>query len=233
MVWATPNPQGSSFKRKPQMNFIKSWNDYTIRIREDRYVSLTDMAYASGKRPPDWNRLDSSKAYLKALSSVLKINTDDLVLVVQGGNSGDQGTWAHPLVAIQFARWVSPEFGIWCNIHLQSINYTDSFHSNPHKVDKSGFVYLAQTSKGWCKIGMSKQPYRRMSSLQTGNPLEIMLIDRVFTFDMASLEKALHDYYAAYWLRGEWFDLPQECIREWATIANELDTKLEQIYLPD
>jgi hypothetical protein len=49
---------------------------------------------------------------------------------------------------------------------------------------------------------------------------------------MGALEKALHDYYAAYWLRGEWFELPDECIHEFPAIANELDTKLEQICLP-
>lgn len=99
--------------------------------------------------------------------------------------------------------------------------------------NNSGFVYLAQASQTqWCKIGMSKQPYKRMSSLQTGTPLEITLIHRVFTFDMVALEKSLHDYYAAYSLRGEWFDLPVECIREFPAIANQLDTAIEQICLP-
>ena len=99
--------------------------------------------------------------------------------------------------------------------------------------NNSGFVYLAQASQTrWCKIGMSKQPYKRMSSLQTGTPLEITLIHRVFTFDMVALEKSLHDYYAAYSLRGEWFDLPVECIREFPAIANQLDTAIEQVCLP-
>ena len=101
------------------------------------------------------------------------------------------------------------------------------------KRDNSGFIYLAQASQTqWCKIGMSKQPYKRMSSLQTGSPLEIILIHRIFTFDMVALEKSLHDYYAAYSLRGEWFDLPAECIREFPAIANELDSTLEQVCLP-
>lgn len=99
--------------------------------------------------------------------------------------------------------------------------------------DNSGFIYLAQASQTrWCKIGMSKHPYKRMSSLQTGSPLEIILIHRIFTFDMVALEKSLHDYYAAYSLRGEWFDLPAECIREFPAIANELDSTLEQVCLP-
>lgn len=218
-------------------NITKSWNDTQIRIREDRYVSLTDMAKATGKRLNDWVRLESSKSYLEELSSVVGITTSDLLQIQkglkQGGTPQDQGTWGHPMVAIEFGRWLSPEFGIWCNIHLHSIGFTDNnFYANKTKL-KSGFVYLAMTHNGWCKIGMSKQPYRRMSSLQTGTPLEVKLIHRVFTFDMVELEKALHEYYAAYWMRGEWFDLPDECIREFPTIANTLDAKLEQVCLPE
>ena len=211
---------------------IKSWHNRQIRIRPDRYVSLTDMAQATGKMFADWKRLDSSKSYLEALSSVVGIATSDLLQIKQGGTPQDRGTWGHPSVAIEFGRWLSPEFGIWCNIHLHSIDFTDNFYTSPTKLN-SGFVYLAMTPNGWCKIGMSKQPYRRMSSLQTGTPLEVKLIHRVFTFDMVELEKALHEYYAAYWMRGEWFDLPDECIREFPTIANELDAKLEQVCLPE
>ena len=111
---------------------------------------------------------------------------------------------------------------------LNSVPYGDLRTSK----NVSGFVYLAQASQTrWCKIGMSKQPYKRMSSLQTGTPLEITLIHRVFTFDMVALEKSLHDYYAAYSLRGEWFDLPAECIREFPAIANQLDT-LRRVFSP-
>jgi len=221
-------------------NIIKSWNDTQIRIREDRYVSLTDMAQACGKRVNDFLRLKQTQSYLDALSNKTGIpvtasqqGVQTLLEVRKGGDVTNSGTWGHPMVAIEFGRWLSPEFGIWCNIHLHSIGFTDNnFYANKTKL-KSGFVYLAMTHNGWCKIGMSKQPYRRMSSLQTGTPLEVKLIHRVFTFDMVELEKALHEYYAAYWMRGEWFDLPDECIREFPTIANALDAKLEQVCLPE
>ncbi|MFM5945956.1 MAG: BRO family protein, partial [Dolichospermum sp.] len=64
--------------------------------------------------------------------------------------------------------------------------------------DNSGFIYLAQASQTqWCKIGMSKQPYKRMQSLQTGSPLEIILIHRIYTLDAIALEKSLHEYFDA------------------------------------
>ena len=64
-------------------NLIKSWNDRAIRIRSDRYVSLTDMAQASGKLFGHWNNLKSTKSYLKALKSVIQIGITDLVQVIQ------------------------------------------------------------------------------------------------------------------------------------------------------
>lgn len=99
--------------------------------------------------------------------------------------------------------------------------------------DNSGFIYLAQAYKTqWCKIGMSKQPYKRMQSLQTGSPLEITLIHRIYTFDAIALEKALHEYFDAYRIRGEWFDLPAECIQKFPIVANKLDAAIEQVCLP-
>lgn len=52
-------------------SLIKSWNGRTIRIREDRYVSLTDMAQASGKLFADWKRPKSTESYLRTLTTVM------------------------------------------------------------------------------------------------------------------------------------------------------------------
>lgn len=114
----------------------------------------------------------------------------------------------------------------------KSSEFNDYIESNRGVSNLSGFIYLAMTPNGWCKIGMSKEPYRRMSSLQTGTPLEVTLVHRVFTFNMPALEKALHDYFDAYWMRGEWFNLPKDCIKGFPAIANELDADLELVRLP-
>jgi prophage antirepressor-like protein len=137
---------------------------------------------------------------------------------------------------VMFSR--KPEakpFRQWLTKQITEIRKSSDFlrftQENPQYADKTGFVYLAMTPNRWCKIGMTKQPYKRMSSLQTGTPLEIILVHRIFTFDMIALEKDLHEYYQAYWMRGEWFDLPQECIDEFPLIANQLDTTLETLCL--
>ena len=43
-----------------------------------------------------------------------------LIQVVKGGNS-EQGTWLHEDVALEFARWLSPSFAIWCNKRIKEL----------------------------------------------------------------------------------------------------------------
>lgn len=47
----------------------KEWNGRKIRIRpEDRYVCLTDLAKAAGKRFNNWWQSDDAKDYVEKLS---------------------------------------------------------------------------------------------------------------------------------------------------------------------
>jgi hypothetical protein len=59
-------------------NLIKNWNDRSIRIRSDHYVSLTDMAQASGKQFGHWNNLKSTNSYLETLSRSIAIPIDGI-----------------------------------------------------------------------------------------------------------------------------------------------------------
>ncbi|MFM6021970.1 MAG: GIY-YIG nuclease family protein [Dolichospermum sp.] len=54
----------------------------------------------------------------------------------------------------------------------------------------------------------------------------------MYTLDAIALEKSLHEYFDAYRVRGEWFDLPTECIQEFPIVANQLDAVMEQVCLP-
>lgn len=48
--------------------------------------------------------------------------TADLVRVTKGGNDkNNQGTWMHEDVALEFARWLSPAFAIWCNDRIKEL----------------------------------------------------------------------------------------------------------------
>lgn len=84
-------------------------------------VNATEMAKAFGKRPVDWLQNQQSQDYINALSEVRKSTSADLVRVIKGGAPNAQGTWMHEDVAIEFARWLSPAFAIWCNDRIKEL----------------------------------------------------------------------------------------------------------------
>lgn len=146
------NPTGSTPKttRTHHMSIIKSWNNKSIRIRADRYVNLTDMAQACGKRYPDWIRLEGSKSYLATLSAVVQIPTTELIQVNQGGTPELQGTWGHPKVAIRFAQWCSDSFAVqvdtWIDELLTTGQVQISTESQPQLPPKRDAIDYVQAS---------------------------------------------------------------------------------------
>ena len=97
------------------------WQGNVFEQREaDNYVCLTQMAKIFSKKVNHWLDSSNSKAYIEAVSSETGIPASQLLVSLKG-NSGnfEQGTWAHPLIAIAFAQWLSPEFHVWCNLHIK------------------------------------------------------------------------------------------------------------------
>ena len=101
--------------------FQYNGSDITFNSGSTVMVNATQMAKPFGKTTKDWTRLKSTKEFLNTLSTVRQIRLTELMKVIQGGNSGDQGTWIHEDVALEFARWLSPEFAIWCNDRIKEL----------------------------------------------------------------------------------------------------------------
>ena len=92
-------------------------NGYIIESRDsDGYIDVTNLCKAGGKEFKAWNRLDKTKAFLKALSTAVGISTSVLIQLVTGSKFGTTeettGTWVHPQVAINIAQWISPQFDV-------------------------------------------------------------------------------------------------------------------------
>ena len=110
-------------------------------------INATQMAKSFGKRVPEWTRLQSTKDFLdnlwtvrknldpvvqkmhydieqvddKGLNHILKSFDRDLHLIVTTNGGQIQGTWMHEDVALEFARWLSPAFAIWCNDKIKEL----------------------------------------------------------------------------------------------------------------
>ncbi|PHQ71766.1 MAG: hypothetical protein COB93_02505 [Sneathiella sp.] len=90
--------------------------DYNgVQIRDKgEMLSLTDMWKAAGeddsKRPSEWLRQDATQAFIEVLSSS---NMGEAHIRTRRGNRG--GTMAHWQIGLAYAKYLSPEFHMWCN----------------------------------------------------------------------------------------------------------------------
>lgn len=95
------------------------YNNFTISTREsDGWVNLTQMCKANGVKFNDFLRLKSTKAYISSMAVDTGKPVSEIIEVVKGGNSKNQGSWGHPEIALLLAQWISPEFHRWCNAHI-------------------------------------------------------------------------------------------------------------------
>jgi hypothetical protein len=112
------------------MNALLSY-DYAgkmIEFADDAFVNITSMCAAFGKKPFAFLRLESTERYIEALaadtgllreSSAVKKDADALVITREGRHGS--GTWVHPDLALECARWLSPAFSIWCNRVIRAL----------------------------------------------------------------------------------------------------------------
>lgn len=137
-------------------NLIKhSYNGAIVFQEPDGYVSLTDMAKIHNKFVADYFKLDSTKAYLEALSMDMNYPLSSLTRVVKGKGK-QQGTWAHPEVAIDFAQWCSPTFKVWANRVLRGVISQPAAPKNAiaHYSDRVADIRknLVKPKGFWCVI---------------------------------------------------------------------------------
>ena len=109
----------------------RSWNGTPISRRTiDGYVNATAMCKANGKQWSKYRESDRCQTYLDALAETSEIRMFDLIESRQGQGGG---TWVHPQVAVDLARWISAPFAVWMDgWFLESIQ-----HPQPRPVQES------------------------------------------------------------------------------------------------
>ena len=105
---------------------VKTYNDLDVIFTEDAYVNITPIAKYYNKRPNDYLRLARTEEYIQALAGKLSsagnpVDVNSLVITAEGGFSNSNGTWLHPKMVIDFARWLNPEFALWCDEQIENI----------------------------------------------------------------------------------------------------------------
>jgi hypothetical protein len=78
-------------------------------FREDGWFNMTKAAKHFGKRLQNfWDNKDANQ-YMQALSETIHANQRELFEARAGYNGG---TWAHPKLAVFFARWLMAKSGV-------------------------------------------------------------------------------------------------------------------------
>jgi frataxin-like iron-binding protein CyaY len=112
------------------LNIIsRKFNDIEVIFDNSNslYINATEIAKHFNKLPKDWLKTKDTKAYLEAFSRKDNIPNGKLVIIKQGGNAKEQGTWIHKKLIIAFARWLSPDFAVWCDEVIEEILQTCSY----------------------------------------------------------------------------------------------------------
>lgn len=69
-------------------------------------------------------------------------------------------------------------------------------------------IYLIKSlNEGVYKIGVSKNPNKRLKEVQTGNPSPVEILHLYETENAYKVEKSLHNRYSHLNTHGEWFEL--------------------------
>ena len=90
-----------------------------IRFNSEGWIHATEIAASNGLRLDNWLRNQETKAYIEALAKHL--NTSNPRDLVRGHRGKGGGTWLHPKLAVAFARWISPDFSVWCDLHIDAL----------------------------------------------------------------------------------------------------------------
>ena len=77
----------------------------------------------------------------------------------------------------------------------------------------SGFIYIVECGK-YYKIGITLDIKNRMGSIQTDNPHKLRLIFCQKTIEYQNLEAYCHNRFKDKRIRGEWFELTIEDVKE-------------------
>lgn len=130
---------------------VRTWNDTPISRRtSDGYVNATAMCKANGKQWSKYRESDRCQTYLNALAETSGIRMFDLIESRQGQGGG---TWIHPQIAVDLARWISAPFAVWMDgWFLEQSENTESKSPAPQPViSGTDVLNLLKESVGFLK----------------------------------------------------------------------------------
>lgn len=106
----------------PQATQIVNFGEIEVIFTNAAYLNATAIAKHFGKRVQHYLDSERTQDYIMALSEAVKTASQNLVIIKKGNSKNfEQGTWLHPKLAIDFARWLNPKFAVWCDEQIEKL----------------------------------------------------------------------------------------------------------------
>lgn len=97
-------------------------NQFPITFKAENgktMVNATQMARSFNKLPTDWLRLAATIEFREVLVRRGESESMESQIFTSRGHYG--ATWIAESLAMEFARWLSPDFSAWCNNRMQEL----------------------------------------------------------------------------------------------------------------
>jgi len=90
------------------------YGDFNVIImNKNRYINATQLCHSANKYFKHWNANKESKELIRALSKLICVDRDKLIIIVKGGNIVElRGTYVHPKLITHIAIWASVDFAL-------------------------------------------------------------------------------------------------------------------------
>lgn len=147
-----------------------TFDEQQFPFYSDCWFNATVAAKHHGKRVKNWTILESSREYIAELAQELDIEPFDSkgkisTLLVRAEKGRYGGTWMHPELVVEFARWLSPKFARACDRHIKNLLLSKNFQLTEEQI-VSLMVYQKPTS--WEK--RFKDPFYQALAKMSGLP---------------------------------------------------------------
>jgi hypothetical protein len=119
--------------------FFSQDND-SIYINATKIAKEFETAKGNKKDVSEWLNSKNTQEYLFEMSKV--VTPDFFGKLVMTNNFGavkERGTWIHKKLIIAFARWLSLEFAVWCDLTIEELLKNNSTQQQTPIFDTSSF----------------------------------------------------------------------------------------------
>ncbi len=97
------------------------YHHFPVFFQENAFLNATNIAKQFNKSIRDYLNNDYTINYLESLQYYTLKEQHQLVIEQKEGEGQEQGTWLHPYLAIDFARWLATDFAFWCEKQIENI----------------------------------------------------------------------------------------------------------------